>query len=64
MNKLVNKQSESPDVSFRAIDVMNEAFWTHIDWTANGNIFKRSVSPNSEPEVGNLVDSSVIDQNI
>ena len=31
MKKFVDENSKGPDISFGTIDVMDEAFWRHID---------------------------------
>ena len=64
MNELIDEQPKSPNISLRSIDVMYEAFGTHIDRTANCYIFKRSVGSDCESEIGNFVDSSVTDENV
>ena len=64
MNELIDEQPKGPNVGLWSIDVMNEAFWTHIDRTADCYIFKRSVGSDCESEIGNFVDSSVTDENV
>ena len=40
MQKFINEDAKSPNISFWAINVMNKTFRTHINGGANVNIFK------------------------
>ena len=39
MQYFIDKYSESPDVSFGSVDILDEALWSHIDGASNINVF-------------------------
>ena len=60
MEKLIDKYSIGPDISFRSVYVMNEALGSHIDRTSYSDIPKILSSFNSEPKISYFVRRSSI----
>ena len=54
VEKLIDKYSIGPDISFRSVDVMNEAFRGHIDRASYGDIPKILFGFNSKPKISNF----------
>jgi hypothetical protein len=54
MNELIHQDSESPNIIFLPIDVMDEGFWRHINRGSNVNIFEANVSKLSKSKISNL----------
>jgi len=66
MNDLVDEDSEGPYVSLRAVDVFNETFRRHVDWTPNINVLKpipkssiALLRPFCETKIGDFGDTFV-----
>jgi hypothetical protein len=55
MQKFVDENAKSPNVSFRAIDMVHQTFRTHVQWTANTDILKAVVGLYGEAKVPQLV---------
>lgn len=55
MYKFVDEYAECPNVSFRAIDILDNSLWAHVNRTSNANVFKVVASLDSESEVSYLV---------
>ena len=68
MEKLIDKYSIGPDISFRSVYVMNEALGSHIDRTSYSDIPKILSSFNSEPKISDfeliILDKDIANFNI
>jgi hypothetical protein len=55
MEKLIDEDAERPDVSFRSIDVVNQSFRAHVEWTSNTNISEGLSSFDGKAEISQFV---------
>jgi hypothetical protein len=55
VEKLIDKNSKSPDVCFWAISIINEALRTHVDRASYTDIFKATSSPNRKAKIAYFV---------
>lgn len=54
MKKFVDENSKGPDISFGTIDVMDEAFWRHIDRRPDVDVLEFLLGELGEAEVSNF----------
>ncbi len=55
MQKLINHNAERPDIGFGSIVVIDEAFRSHVNWTADRYVGKKRFGPDGESKIGDLV---------
>jgi len=63
MKQLVNEYSKGPYISFWAIEIVDEAFRTHIEWATNGYILEDLVCLDGKAKVAEFI-SVLMDKNI
>ena len=63
MNELIYENTKSPDISFGSINVVDEAFRAHVDWTAYSNVFEAGGSFDGEAKISNFI-NALFDKNI
>ena len=54
MKELINENSKRPNICFRAVDILEDAFGRHIDWGSDVNIFKVFFGKFSKPKISYL----------
>ena len=55
MYKFVDEYAECPDISFRAIYILDNSLWTHVNRASNADVFKVVASLDSKAKVSYLV---------
>lgn len=55
MKNFVDEDSQGPNISFRAIHIMYEAFRAHVDRAAYGDVSKVGGGFDGETEVANFI---------
>jgi hypothetical protein len=63
MNQFVDEYSKGPYIGFRAIEIINQSFRTHINRTSNSHILENFVSPDGKAEIAEFI-SVLMDKNI
>lgn len=63
MDKFIDEYSKRPNICLGTIEIMDKPLGTHIDWTANSNIFEYLIGFDGETKITKLV-SVLMDKDI